>query len=414
MSRRRVVSYWLAGWLLLFGAAFRASAEAAEGGENLSCLFVIDTSPSMAAKKKAVARTVRDLIASGFHNQIQPGEKIGLWVVNGQAQPAAFAPFAWEAERRDALAEAASSFILDAPFSKTSRLDQAAAPLKAALNASTNLLVFLFHAGGPLKWGLPVERDLNPIYAANLNRMRRENRPFVTMLRIQQGVVTDWKVHTTEDLLELPAPPPRPAPEAAKAVVLLATAAETRTAIHSTNDSAALTAAPVERVVPPAVESKKSEANAHPPLAALPAAPPLAPVAETAQPKTNAAPVSVAREPLAKPEEHPIAKPEAAPAPDSLSSRESPPPSRPDPSPAPSVQVVPKPAPSLPPPAEPPQSPTSMPGYALPLGLFSLAAGLLFAWRKSKVKTTRSLISSSISLEKISAPTRTPPPNGPA
>lgn len=200
--------------ILFLGAAPPAGAENEPPRPwNFQYLFLVDSSLSMGAKKKAVIRTIHDLIATGFHGRAQTGDRIGMWLCNQEFFNTSFPTIEWGAEESRTNAAAATRFLSDYHFDSRPKFDKLHPHLGRAVNNASNLTLILIHNGAPLDWESPFDKQVNAIYAARLSAMRRANRPFITMFIVQNGRMTNYRVHTLEEILELPEVP-APAPQA--------------------------------------------------------------------------------------------------------------------------------------------------------------------------------------------------------
>lgn len=207
-NRLRAILSGLLALLWAMSPAF--AAELDPGRKGYEYLFLVDSSLSMGSKKKAVVRTIQDLIATEFHRRSQPGDRIGIWLCNQEFFNTGFSAVNLGSDAPKTNAAAAGRFLTDYHFDNKPSLTKSMPALGRVVNGATNLTLILIHNGAKLDWGSPFDDPVNAVYAAKAFAMRRANRPFVTTFIVQNGRMTNWRVHTTEDVLELPEVPPRP------------------------------------------------------------------------------------------------------------------------------------------------------------------------------------------------------------
>jgi hypothetical protein len=168
---------------LLGALVLCASLHAADAPDFL---FVIDLSPAMAPRREATLRTVADLIRTGFHERIRPGQTFALWF-NGQTLQTN-PPIAWEAARATELAQGAINQIPKTSSKPVSVL--------AGLVPEGDMTAFVLTDGVAPLAGTPFDAAINAEISPRRDRFARAAKPFLITLLARQSEWIAYGVHT--------------------------------------------------------------------------------------------------------------------------------------------------------------------------------------------------------------------------
>lgn len=151
--------------------------------------IVMDNSISMADRKASAASSVRDLVASGFGEQIEEGDEIHLLTGDGET----FATFAWVPTDKEAIASDAANHLRAVKFQRGTRLEGGLARvIELSARAKALLAVVLTDGEEPLA-GFTFDAEIN----RDLPKMRRVaaqiKRPVLIALLARDGVWADWR-----------------------------------------------------------------------------------------------------------------------------------------------------------------------------------------------------------------------------
>lgn len=166
-------------------------------------LFLIDQAPGMAPRREAALRTVSDLIRTGFHERIQPGETFAIWSC-AQALHTNL-PSYFDTNNAAQIAELAVAQI-----PKTSGPSNLKAAL-ASVQPVNDLTAFILTDGRQLISGTPFDGEINQALTQNRERFARELKPFLITLISHDGRWVASAVHT--NLGAAIVLPDRPAPD---------------------------------------------------------------------------------------------------------------------------------------------------------------------------------------------------------
>lgn len=192
------------------------SARAEEAPPQHNFLFILDTSISMAARKPAVARFVRELVTSGFHKQIADGDSIDIWTYDTETHLTEFPPQIWENGRAGEIAESLGAFVEKKSFHGRTRFDRVAGDLDLLVPHTKGLLVLVLTDGEEPVSGIEYDVEINEW----LSKLRKKNPvskdPVLISMLAVDGRFTDWRLFAGKGLPALPQLPNR-APKTASA-----------------------------------------------------------------------------------------------------------------------------------------------------------------------------------------------------
>jgi hypothetical protein len=157
-------------------------------------LFLIDLSPQMARRQPATAQTVYDLIRTGFHDRIQPGEKFALWFYGSRLQTNA--PFTWDSARDIELAHRATALFTGRIYSKLRPREQTLADAAPFLAASPRLTIFILTDGFQPVTAAPFDTEINAALAEHRDEFARAEKPLLITLFAEKGKWIAANVHT--------------------------------------------------------------------------------------------------------------------------------------------------------------------------------------------------------------------------
>ncbi len=150
-------------------------------------LLIFDTSAAMKPRAKAVEETVAELITSGMHGQLQPGDTIGVWTFNETLYTGQLPLQTWQPALSNQIATRIVEFLKAQKYQKKANFNLVAPALSYVVSNSYRLTVILFSdCTTPLN-GTPFDAELNTLYAQYRQAMKRYAVPFVTVFRAQKG-----------------------------------------------------------------------------------------------------------------------------------------------------------------------------------------------------------------------------------
>lgn len=238
-------------------------------------LLIIDTSKAMGRRAENVRGAVQDLLASGMGGQLRKGDTIGLWTYNEDLYTGKFPLQQWSPQKHQAVKEIVASFLEYQKYEKRPRFEKVLPTLQRVVAGSGCITVIWVSDGMQPVHGTPFDKSINDYFERWRSQQQETRMPFLTLLRGQRGVLTNYAMAASPWRLEFP---PLPAPQKV---------------VASTPENGPVTSkpapAPPARMLPPLIVSGKKPQ----PVVAKPVEPttvePQVP-ATTAAPNTKAEP----------------------------------------------------------------------------------------------------------------------------
>lgn len=253
-------------------------------------VILVELSTAMASRKEATARTIHDLVFSGFHERIRPDESFAVWFYDQAIRTNS--PLAWNPDKARELANRAAASLQGRIYRPTQRIDQALAELAARLPNSPTLTTLILTSGQQPIIGAPNVETINPALVAHREFFAAQGKPFLVTYLARDGKWLIGSVHTNLlSRIELPEFPPEKT-AFANAIDLLRSADLTPKKAEKTEPEAvvekpkpepriiretkaepvAIAPVAIETPAPPPVEKPKPEPAPSPPPIAAPIA----------------------------------------------------------------------------------------------------------------------------------------------
>lgn len=189
---RRLV--WLAG--LLFGLLVPPTLVAQTNVTRPSnrWLLIVETTRVMQPRAEAIAQSAGNLVLSGMGGQLQPGDTVGVWTFNSDLQSGVFPLQTVRADNMKAIAERVALFVARQKFEGRPGRDKVFPVMNNVISNSEFITVILVTGGSDVISGTPYDKAITAIYKQWQSQQEKARQPFLTMLRAQQGRVTDFEV----------------------------------------------------------------------------------------------------------------------------------------------------------------------------------------------------------------------------
>ena len=178
-------------------------------------LLIVDTSAAMQKRAANVERVVGNLFTAGMGGQLHPGATIGVWTYTDDLHTGQYPMRRWTLQTRDNIANDIVDFLKSRKYEKKSRLEPVLAQLKTVVADSDKLTVLLISDGETALTGTPYDAQLIEAYRRSAADQRKQQMPFLTVLRAVKGKFIGFTVNTPPWPTEFPAFPPEPKPVAA-------------------------------------------------------------------------------------------------------------------------------------------------------------------------------------------------------
>jgi hypothetical protein len=268
-------------------------------------LFVFNTSAAMRDRTNGMQVVTQDLLTTGMHGMLRPGDTIGIWTYSA-ALHADEAPLqTWSPNTAPAIAYNTVLFLQQHAYEKSAAFDDVLANMLRVIKMSDTITVILISDGSDVIKGTPFDERIASFYKTNYQSQKKAHLPVVTVLRGEKGMITTNTLSLASSPVDIPkVPPPAPvkaaaakpepvpppAPKPVPSLVIIGKKAET-----TFN-------------VPADLPDHSGELSEQPPVATLPVEPTPV-IAKSETPATPAPELA----PVPKAEEKPKPKPEPAP-----------------------------------------------------------------------------------------------------
>ena len=207
-------------WALLLSLLVAVPAEAALSSNRY--LFVVETSKSMQKRSEGVSKVVVDLLGSGMHGQLQPGDSVGLWTFNNQLHAGSFPLQDWAPDRRDVLVSRVQTFLRAQKYQKSASWSSVTPVLNQVIQNSGLITVVVISTGDDKISGTPFDDRIKKDYKLWRDQQEKAHMPLLTIFRAKHGTLTDCSITPVPFPVELPPlpkefvvaaeKPPAPAP----------------------------------------------------------------------------------------------------------------------------------------------------------------------------------------------------------
>lgn len=182
-------------------------------------LLIVDTSAAMQKRAANVERVVGDLFAGGVGDQLHRGDTIGVWTYTDDLHAGQFPLQRWTPQTRAAIAQGIVDFLKSRKYEKTSRLTPVMAQLKNVVADSDKITVLFISDGEDAFTGTPYDVKIAAAYRINAADQRKQQMPFLTVLRAVKGKFIGFTVNTPPWPVEFPVFPAEPKPVAVVAAL---------------------------------------------------------------------------------------------------------------------------------------------------------------------------------------------------
>jgi hypothetical protein len=199
------------GVALLF--TFRGAAQtpppvaAANVATGERFLVIVETSAAMKKRTENVQKLVGNLISTGLRGEMATGNTVGLWTFNDQLHSGQFPLQLWTSQTSQRVAGAMVQFLQQQKYEKTPRLASAWQVATNIVARSEHITVLIISSGTEPLTGTPFDAAIAESFRKNNDTQRKQDMPFLTILRAAQGKFVAFAVNMPPWPLEVPAYP---------------------------------------------------------------------------------------------------------------------------------------------------------------------------------------------------------------
>ena len=290
----------LAAWLL------PASVFAQSDGPA-RWLFVFETSSAMHKRLPATEQALKSFFADNSGVRLQAGDSIGVWTCGQKLRTGEFPLATWEPAQAATLTSNLMSFLRAQKSSGDAQLAMLQPALDGVVTDSARFTAVIFCDGDSEITATPYDVGVNQTFRDGRAERKKNAKPFVVVLRSQEGKYIGCTVNFPPGTVNLPPfPPPPPVintpPRIVAPVKTTPVAPAPSLVIVGTNVSGTLAEppAPAETIPPPVEPTVSVPAPISAPVATVPVAPVMPIIIHTAVPQpvklaaTNPPPVIAA------------------------------------------------------------------------------------------------------------------------
>lgn len=173
-------------------------------------LLIVDTSVAMKKRAANVEQVVGSLFASGLGGQLHGGDTIGVWTYTDDLQAGQFPLQRWTPQASGPIAQGMVDFLKSRKYEKTANLAPVIAQMKSVVADSDKITVLLISDGESALIGTPYDAPIAEAYRTNAADQRKQQMPFLTVLRAVKGKFIGFTVNTPPWPIEFPKFPAEP------------------------------------------------------------------------------------------------------------------------------------------------------------------------------------------------------------
>lgn len=197
---RTITFRFICAVFVLLGVAVIAAPEK-QGGRFL---FLVEISAAMDANKVALRKTLHSILESGLDGQMQYGDTIGLWTYNDKLN-ASFPMVYWRREHIQDITNAVDFFMGKQKFVHHTDFSKVMPMLQNVIKPSQKLTIIWISTGNDKITGTPFDSAIDELHKEFRDDFRKQRIPFVTLLAVRKGAISDFTVNPGDAKIRLPA-----------------------------------------------------------------------------------------------------------------------------------------------------------------------------------------------------------------
>jgi len=177
-------------------------------------LVIVETSAPMQKRAENVQKALGSVISSGLSGAMASGSTIGLWTFTDKLTTGQLPLQLWTPVTRQRVALTMVQFLQQLKHEKNPRLATAWEAATNIIAQSERITVLLITSGNEPLVGTPFDAAITESFIKNADVQRKQNMPFLTILRAVRGEIVAYAVNMPPWPLEVPEYPDgfKPAP----------------------------------------------------------------------------------------------------------------------------------------------------------------------------------------------------------
>jgi hypothetical protein len=179
-------------------------------------LLIFETTSSMRHRTNGVLAETEDLLNTGMHGLIHPGDTIGIWTFNDRLYTGEAPLQIWSPEAAPKIIRHTLQFLSAQQYARSPRMEEMLTNMVNIVQSSPFITVIWFTDGdNPIK-GTPFDSQINEVYKASYRQQKKASMPIMTVLRGVAGEITTNTVNMAPWPVAIPPVPPPPPSARAK------------------------------------------------------------------------------------------------------------------------------------------------------------------------------------------------------
>ena len=167
-------------------------------------LLIVDTSAAMKKRAANVEQVVGNLFTGGLGEQLHRGDTIGVWTYTDDLQAGQFPLQRWTPQTSGPITQGIVDFLKSRKYEKTAHLAPVIEQMMSVVADSDKITVLLISDGESALTGTPFDAPIAEVYRTNAADQRKQQMPFLTVLRAVKGKFIGFTVNTPPWPVEFP------------------------------------------------------------------------------------------------------------------------------------------------------------------------------------------------------------------
>lgn len=171
-------------------------------------LFVFNTSAAMRSRTQNVEAVAADLLSTGMHGEMRPGDTIGIWTYDSELRSDEAPLETWNPGSARTIFGHTLDFINRHRYSGPAAFDDVLANMLRVTKMSDTITIILVSDGSDPVKGTPFDASIDAFYKKNYKAQKDSDMPVVTVFRGEGGKMTAFTDNLAPWPVNIPAVPP--------------------------------------------------------------------------------------------------------------------------------------------------------------------------------------------------------------
>ncbi len=207
MSLRRIIILAVLFAALAVTPRPLRAADSVPPGVPPRFLFIVEKSQATRAHGLDLPQTMFDLVYRGANGHLPDGGVFEIWLFGEETIFRGFPPQMLTPNNRLPLASRASAYVRQAKSGGPADISKLVEHVRSASELGMELTIILVTAPDTRLSGTPRDAEINGVFEANAELQRTAGRPFITAIRVQDGVIAASTVNDSPFTMVMPPMP---------------------------------------------------------------------------------------------------------------------------------------------------------------------------------------------------------------